>query len=164
MTNKNLYIIAGPNGAGKTTASFTILPELLDCKEFVNATLKMVCAIFSHCINTKWTIGFSLITDLNQQKCWPQKLNMESRKNLRNSKNWSVFMEKNDFVSKVVVGLERTYKSMIEMKRQKNSPVVLSVDGQIKHMSPFEMPDEVIVKNPFQTEDYEGFSKKEVSK
>lgn len=34
---KNLYIIAGCNGAGKTTASFTILPEILDCKEFVNA-------------------------------------------------------------------------------------------------------------------------------
>jgi predicted ABC-type ATPase len=37
MRNKNLYIIAGCNGAGKTTASFTILPEILDCKEFVNA-------------------------------------------------------------------------------------------------------------------------------
>ncbi len=37
MPNKNLYIIAGCNGAGKTTASFTILPEILDCKEFVNA-------------------------------------------------------------------------------------------------------------------------------
>ena len=35
--NKNLYIISGCNGAGKTTASFTILPEILDCKEFVNA-------------------------------------------------------------------------------------------------------------------------------
>ena len=34
---KNLYIIAGCNGAGKTTASFTILPTILDCKEFVNA-------------------------------------------------------------------------------------------------------------------------------
>lgn len=37
MDEKNLYIIAGCNGAGKTTASFTILPEILDCKEFVNA-------------------------------------------------------------------------------------------------------------------------------
>lgn len=37
MKEKNLYIIAGCNGAGKTTASFTILPEILDCKEFVNA-------------------------------------------------------------------------------------------------------------------------------
>ena len=25
------------HGAGKTTASFTILPEIIDCKEFVNA-------------------------------------------------------------------------------------------------------------------------------
>ena len=32
-----LYIIAGCNGAGKTTASFTILPEILGCKEFINA-------------------------------------------------------------------------------------------------------------------------------
>lgn len=35
--DKNLYIISGCNGAGKTTASFTILPEILNCKEFVNA-------------------------------------------------------------------------------------------------------------------------------
>jgi predicted ABC-type ATPase len=33
----NLYIISGCNGAGKTTASFTLLPAMLDCKEFVNA-------------------------------------------------------------------------------------------------------------------------------
>lgn len=33
----NLFIISGCNGAGKTTASFTILPELLKVKEFVNA-------------------------------------------------------------------------------------------------------------------------------
>ncbi len=37
MNDKKIYIIAGCNGAGKTTASFTILPEILDCKEFVNA-------------------------------------------------------------------------------------------------------------------------------
>jgi predicted ABC-type ATPase len=34
---KTFYLIAGCNGAGKTTASFTILPEILNCKEFVNA-------------------------------------------------------------------------------------------------------------------------------
>ena len=37
MDAKSLYVIAGCNGAGKTTASFTILPEILDCREFVNA-------------------------------------------------------------------------------------------------------------------------------
>ena len=37
MANKHLYIISGPNGAGKTTASYTVLPKILQCKEFVNA-------------------------------------------------------------------------------------------------------------------------------
>lgn len=37
MDEKNLYIIAGCNGAGKTTASYTILPKIMDCREFVNA-------------------------------------------------------------------------------------------------------------------------------
>ena len=34
---KRLYVISGCNGAGKTTASYTILPEILECDEFVNA-------------------------------------------------------------------------------------------------------------------------------
>lgn len=33
----NLYIIAGPNGAGKTTAAYTLLPEIMEIKEFINA-------------------------------------------------------------------------------------------------------------------------------
>jgi predicted ABC-type ATPase len=37
METPNLYIIGGCNGAGKTTASLTILPEILNCSEFVNA-------------------------------------------------------------------------------------------------------------------------------
>jgi len=40
MTNKKtpqIYIIAGPNGSGKTTSAKTLLPELLDCYEYVNA-------------------------------------------------------------------------------------------------------------------------------
>ena len=37
MQHPNLYIIAGPNGAGKTTASFTLLPDVLHCPNFVNA-------------------------------------------------------------------------------------------------------------------------------
>lgn len=36
-SDKQLYIISGCNGAGKTTASYTVLPEVLQCKEFVNA-------------------------------------------------------------------------------------------------------------------------------
>ena len=37
MADKHIYIISGPNGAGKTTASYTVLPKILQCKEFVNA-------------------------------------------------------------------------------------------------------------------------------
>ena len=37
MEDKHLYIISGPNGAGKTTASYSVLPKILHCKEFVNA-------------------------------------------------------------------------------------------------------------------------------
>ena len=32
-----LYIISGCNGSGKTTASYTILPEMLNCHEYVNS-------------------------------------------------------------------------------------------------------------------------------
>ena len=32
-----LFIISGCNGAGKTTASYTILPDMLNCCNFVNA-------------------------------------------------------------------------------------------------------------------------------
>ena len=32
-----MYIISGCNGSGQTTASYTLLPELLDCSEFVNS-------------------------------------------------------------------------------------------------------------------------------
>ena len=32
-----LYIISGCNGSGKTTASYSLLPELLECSEFVNS-------------------------------------------------------------------------------------------------------------------------------
>jgi predicted ABC-type ATPase len=34
---QNLYIISGCNGSGKTTASYTVLPEMLGCSQFVNS-------------------------------------------------------------------------------------------------------------------------------
>lgn len=37
VAKKKIYIIAGCNGAGKTTASFTILPEFMNCEEYINA-------------------------------------------------------------------------------------------------------------------------------
>lgn len=33
----HLYVISGCNGAGKTTASYALLPEMLNCSQFVNS-------------------------------------------------------------------------------------------------------------------------------
>ena len=33
----SMYLISGCTGAGKTTASYTMLPEMLECSEFVNS-------------------------------------------------------------------------------------------------------------------------------
>ena len=33
----NMYIISGCNGSGKTTASYSLLPAMLGCSEFVNS-------------------------------------------------------------------------------------------------------------------------------
>ena len=33
----NIYIIGGPNGSGKTTVSLRLLPNFLECFEYVNA-------------------------------------------------------------------------------------------------------------------------------
>ena len=32
-----IFMISGPNGAGKTTASMDLLPDILHCKEYINA-------------------------------------------------------------------------------------------------------------------------------
>lgn len=36
-TSKHIFMIGGPNGAGKTTSAFSLLPELINCYEYVNA-------------------------------------------------------------------------------------------------------------------------------
>jgi len=33
----DIYVIGGPNGAGKTTSAIALMPELLECDEYVNA-------------------------------------------------------------------------------------------------------------------------------
>ena len=37
-----LYILSGCNGSGKTTASYTLLPEMLECSQFVMKTKSAV--------------------------------------------------------------------------------------------------------------------------
>lgn len=43
----NVYMIAGPNGAGKTTSAMALLPDILQCREYVNAdTIAMALSPF----------------------------------------------------------------------------------------------------------------------
>ena len=41
---------------------------------------------------------------------------------------------------KIARGLEEAYRKMIIFKRQKNSPVVVSVNGEVKEIDPYDMP------------------------
>lgn len=36
-TIKRIFIIAGPNGSGKTTTALSLLPDLVNIYEFINA-------------------------------------------------------------------------------------------------------------------------------
>tara|TARA_B100001250_G_scaffold375254_1_gene362682 strand:+ start:65 stop:226 length:162 start_codon:yes stop_codon:yes gene_type:complete len=40
---------------------------------------------------------------------------------------------------KILVGLEEVYQKLIEFKKSKNSPLVVSEDGTVRHISPFEL-------------------------
>ena len=44
-------------------------------------------------------------------------------------------------LEKIVKGLEEAYRRMIIFKRQKNSPVVVSIDGKVQKINPHDMPD-----------------------
>ena len=39
----NIYIIGGYNGSGKTTVSLRLLPDFLECFEYVNADAPPEC-------------------------------------------------------------------------------------------------------------------------
>nr|WKN38175.1 hypothetical protein K4G66_05610 [Tunicatimonas sp. TK19036] len=47
-------------------------------------------------------------------------------------------------LDKIARGLEEAYRKMIIFKRQKNSPVVVSVNGEVREVDPHEMPDTTI--------------------
>ena len=56
---------------------------------------------------------------------------MESRKEIRN---------------KIIKGLEASYKKLVEFKKQKNSPVVVSRNGEIVEVDPNEISPTTLYK------------------
>jgi hypothetical protein len=44
-------------------------------------------------------------------------------------------------VGKIAKGLEETYRRLIIFKRQKNSPVVISREGKVVEVDPWDMPE-----------------------
>lgn len=105
--NKNLYLIVGCNGAGKTTASFTILPEILDCKEFANAD--------------KIAKGLSPFQ--------PEKVSFESGSIMKVHKMTPT-------QTKIMEGMDKVYEKLIEFKRKNNSYLVIIQDGKIVKIKP----------------------------
>lgn len=55
-----------------------------------------------------------------------------------NTMDKNKLQERNDAILR---GLEEAYRKMIIFKRQKNSPVVVSVDGEVREIDPYDMPD-----------------------
>lgn len=47
---------------------------------------------------------------------------------------------------KIVKGLEETYRKLIEFKKLKNSPLIVSIDGKICELDPFKVAPTVKYK------------------
>jgi len=107
--NKNLFIISGCNGAGKTTASYTVLPEILDCKEFVNAD--------------EIARGLSPFN--------PESVAIEAgRLMLKRIEKRLKIMSNKEFSEKLKAGIELAGKRMLEDKALHGEDVIVSSDGK----------------------------------
>lgn len=51
-----------------------------------------------------------------------------------------------DLSNKIIEGLEKTYEKLVEFKRYKKSPLVISRDGEIIEVSPEEVPPTIKYK------------------
>lgn len=47
---------------------------------------------------------------------------------------------------KIVLGLEETYRKLVEYKKQKNSPFIILVNGKIKAVDPNEMQPTILYR------------------
>jgi predicted ABC-type ATPase len=115
MQQKNMYIIAGCNGAGKTTASFTILPDIIDCNEFVNAD--EIAKGLSPFKPEKVAIqsGRLMLQRINNLICQDESFAVETTLSTKNYKEKIIKAKKNGFntiliffwLNKVELAIER---------------------------------------------------------
>lgn len=49
--------------------------------------------------------------------------------------------ELNAELDKIVLGLEEAYRKLVIFKREKNSPLIVVIDGKITELNPFDAPD-----------------------
>lgn len=54
----------------------------------------------------------------------------------------------NKLEEQVRLGLERAYAKMVEFKKQKNTPLVVSQDGQVVHIPADQIPPTTKAANP----------------
>ena len=54
---------------------------------------------------------------------------------------------KEEEFEKILFGLEETYKNLVKFKREKNSPIIVSQDGEIVALDPFEVPESLTPEN-----------------
>ena len=135
MMSKNLYIISGCNGAGKTTASYTVLPEILDCREFVNADeIARGLSPFN-----PESVAIEAGTVRLLVKALPLEAKMPIRRYI--IVNYSIIYwamsdkEIKDFTAKLEKGLRIAEKRMLEEKALHNETVVVSnAEGKIEYI------------------------------
>ncbi|HLU88756.1 MAG TPA: hypothetical protein VKZ51_02915 [Cyclobacteriaceae bacterium] len=118
LADKKLYVVAGCNGAGKTTASFTILPEIIECKEFVN-----LFDIYLPLVDGTFIFDNSMGRhELLAQKTVDRQFAIINHPTFNELKNNMTTVEKQlELRDKILLGLEKTYEKLIEFKKQKNS-------------------------------------------
>lgn len=144
MNDKKLYIIAGCNGAGKTTASFTILPEILDCKEFVNAVEIAKGLSPFQPEKVSFETGRIVLNRINELLSASENLHLKPhyppgaiKTKLRNPEITMTTIEiQTEEKNKILKGLEKVYEKLIEFKKQKNTELVILQDNKIVKIKP----------------------------
>jgi len=127
----NLYIIAGCNGAGKTTASFTVLPDMLDCKEFVNPD--EIARGISPFQPEKAAIASGKIMLLRIKEL--MKMKYGTKLKCRPMKNEKIL----ELRAKILKGIELSFERLVVSKQKNDEEFVFFKDDKIMFVKANEM-------------------------